>query len=195
MFVLTIDQRDSRMGPDLAPETEEMLNRDLGDLLVRPFERTVGDELQAVTEQPRAVSDLVRRLAEAGRWWIGVGIGAGELGETSRLSRGPAFVNARHAVEAAKGSSGPVAVRAADAAAGRHAETALAALYEVVAERSAKMHEVAALRRAGRSGAEIADHLSISRQAVSERLRRGRVAREEGMAELAEHLLAEADAG
>ena len=50
--VLTVDQRDSRTGPDLVPATLEAL-ADSGAL--RPFERTAGDEIQGVVDDPQVV--------------------------------------------------------------------------------------------------------------------------------------------
>ncbi|GAA2520997.1 hypothetical protein [Rarobacter incanus] len=136
MFVLTIDQDRSRASVDRVPELVEQLaalagakgQRAVGadpgacksrmiDGWLLPPERTVGDELQAVTPSPRIVVDAVRLALRSGHWQIGIGIGAiEETGAgTSREARGPAFLAARKAVERARGRRipQPVAVESA----------------------------------------------------------------------------------
>ena len=74
MFVLTVDQRHSRRTSDRV----EALLRDLADRsgdLERRFERTAGDEVQAVVSRPEVVADLVLGLVRDRVWSVGVGIG------------------------------------------------------------------------------------------------------------------------
>ena len=54
MFVMTVDQRGSRTGPDMVPQTLDRLAEILtGDRApVAGFERTAGDEIQGVLENP-----------------------------------------------------------------------------------------------------------------------------------------------
>mgnify|MGYP003288892853 CR=1 FL=1 len=42
---------------------------------VRPFERTAGDEVQGLVEDPGQVSDLIVHALRERRWWIGIGVG------------------------------------------------------------------------------------------------------------------------
>ena len=60
MFAMIVDQVGSRSGPDLVPLALAALSRlDL----VLPFERTAGDELQGLTDDPAAVvADRLERL-------------------------------------------------------------------------------------------------------------------------------------
>src|SRR3712207_894415 len=102
MFVLTVDQRGSRREPDRVAEALDglaQLHRPL-----RAFERTAGDEFQGLLDDPAQVVDVVLTLVRAGGWSIGVGTGEIEepLPPSIREGRGPAFIFARNAVEAAK---------------------------------------------------------------------------------------------
>lgn len=113
MFVLTIDQKDSRAGADLV----DALLAELADIEVAvPFERTVGDEIQGVISDPDALVSAVLIALRAGEWHIGIGIGAidSPLPNSTREGRGPAFILAREAVDAAKSSRISVAVRAGE---------------------------------------------------------------------------------
>ena len=74
--------------------------------MLRPFERTAGDEFQGVLDHPAALAAVVERLLREGGWNIGIGIGEVEepLPENARAGRGPAYLHAREAVTAAKSS-------------------------------------------------------------------------------------------
>ncbi|MGB8384109.1 MAG: hypothetical protein WCG47_23180, partial [Dermatophilaceae bacterium] len=138
MYVVTADQIRSRTGKDRVPSALQALG------LVEPgpmraFERTAGDEIQGVTDNPDTVVRLVERLIRDGCWRIGIGVGPVELPlpPTTRAGRGPAFGAARVAIEAAHPRPGQLAVRlgsdpdlsAADRRRrGRHAEYAEGAL-------------------------------------------------------------------
>ena len=113
MYVLTIDQHRSRRGDDLVPG---MLDGLAGIPTVLPFERTVGDEVQGLLDDPAAVLDAVLLVLRDGNWSVGLGIGPVEapLPASVREARGPALLDAREAVEAAK-SAGEVRVAAAAA--------------------------------------------------------------------------------
>lgn len=52
MYVVTADQRDSRSGPDLVPTALADLATVRHGAPIRPFERTVGDEIQALFDEP-----------------------------------------------------------------------------------------------------------------------------------------------
>ncbi|MFN3600596.1 MAG: hypothetical protein ACK4UY_04315 [Dietzia sp.] len=120
MYVVTIDQRGSRVAEDLVPG----LLRTLADVpCAAAFERTAGDEVQGLLTDAAAVRSALLVALRGGEWHCGVG--AGEVDDDSyasgtRAGRGPAYLAARDAVEAAKGLSGSVAVRV-PAAAGQDA--------------------------------------------------------------------------
>ena len=70
--VLTVDQRGSRTSPDLVPGALAAL----ADVpLLRPFERTAGDEFQGVVDDPASLARVAERLLREDRWNIGIGIG------------------------------------------------------------------------------------------------------------------------
>lgn len=113
--VITADQRRSRRSRDAVPAalTRIGTGTPLGSVL--PFERTVGDELQGVVSRGRDAVDVVTKLVRLGGWRMGLGIGGVELplpGST-REARGPAFIAARTAIEAARRSPVDLALRVA----------------------------------------------------------------------------------
>jgi hypothetical protein len=168
LFVLTADQRSSRLGPDRV----EALLVDLADLdVVRPFERTAGDEVQGVLTDPTAVVDLVLRLARTRHWSVGVGAGAVRepLPSSTRAGAGPAFEHARDAVERAKRSAPHVAVSGDDPVAAAHAEAVLRLLADLVQRRSGPGEVVVERLRSGRTQTDLAAELGITKQAVSQR--------------------------
>lgn len=166
-LVLTVDQRDSRHSEDRIPETLERL-APVPTLL--PFERTAGDELQGVLDDPDAAMAAVGELLRADKWYVGIGVGRVEepLPEHSRAGRGPAFLQARSAVTGAKTSPWHVRV-AADHWAGRALESTLWLWAAVLARRTARGWEVADLVAEGLSYAEAGKRLGISQSAVSQR--------------------------
>src|SRR6188768_4305479 len=101
--VLTIDQRGS--SHDTATDQVPATLLALADVeMLRPFERTAGDEFQGVLDQPAALAAVVERLLREESWNVGIGIGEVEepLPESTRAGRGPAYLHAREAVTAAK---------------------------------------------------------------------------------------------
>lgn len=114
MFVVMADQDRSRV---IGDRVEELLTdldaRGLAGAGVFPFDRTVGDEVQALYPDGAEgeVLTVVLHLLRLRDWAVGIGVGAvTDLRETSRASSGPAYVAAREAVERAKGRPVPVAV-------------------------------------------------------------------------------------
>lgn len=177
MYVMTVDQRGSTEHGVRVPELLDALRRRTdrtgGAGIVLPFERTVGDEVQAVLDRADVVVDLSLYLQRLGGWSVGIGIGAVDrpLAESARASSGPAFVAAREAVERARvrGVPVPLAVDGPDPDAAREAEAVLQLLAAVVRRRSpAGWEAVDAL--AGRTQRDVAASLGITAQAVSQRL-------------------------
>ena len=172
-YVLTVDQRASRRNADRVPEALALLGGTVTPLL--GFERTAGDEFQGVLAEPEDVVGVVLRLVRHGGWSIGIGAGAVQtpLPRSTRAGSGQAFLSARRAVEAAKQRPTRLAVRGAAPAEASDAQAVLSALAVVVERRSAQAWEAIALVDAGRTQAEAAGELGISRQAVGQRLGAG----------------------
>ena len=165
--VLTIDQRGSTGGSDRVPATLASL-ADVG--MLRPFERTAGDEFQGVLVDPAALATVVERLLREDGWSIGIGFGEVEepLPDSTRAGRGPAYVSARTAVTSAK--SAPWRLRVAgDDPAVRALETTLWLWAAVLNRRTARGWEVADLVDAGASYDEAAKRLGVTQSAISQR--------------------------
>jgi len=172
-YVLTVDQRASRRSPDRVADVLAMLNGDVPTVL--GFERTAGDEFQGVLAAPGDVVDVVVRLSRLGGWSIGIGAGPVQtpLPQTTRAAAGAAFLSARRAVDAAKQRPARVAVRGAVPGDAGDAQAVLSALAVVVQRRSQQAWEAITLVDAGRTQADAATTLGISRQAVGQRLAAG----------------------
>jgi hypothetical protein len=172
-YVLTVDQRASRRSPDRVPEVLRRLNSDVPTVL--GFERTAGDEFQGVLADPDTVVEVVLQLVRAGTWSIGVGAGPVQtpLPQSTRAGAGPAFLSARRAVDAAKQRPARLAVRGAVPVDAGDAQAVLTALAVVVERRSDQAWEAIALVGSGRTQADAATELGISRQAVGQRLAAG----------------------
>lgn len=104
MYVLTVDQVDSQNRADRVEVTVRDIGHRFGALLLSRPERTAGDEFQVATERGHAALDLALELVRAGDWSVGLGVGDVRTpsGSSVRAMSGPAFVNAREAVTAAK---------------------------------------------------------------------------------------------
>jgi hypothetical protein len=172
-YVLTVDQRASRRSPDRVPEVLRRLNGAVPTLL--GFERTAGDEFQGLLAEPDDVVEVVLHLVRSGNWSIGVGAGPVQtpLPQSTRAGAGPAFLSARRAVDAAKQRPTRLAVRGVAPADAGDAQAVLSALAVIVDRRSDQAWEAIALVGAGRTQAEAATELGISRQAVGQRLTAG----------------------
>ncbi|SDS44722.1 hypothetical protein SAMN04489752_1735 [Brevibacterium siliguriense] len=175
MFVLTIDQQDSRSTADAVPRILDVLTPI--DTVV-PFARTIGDEVQGVLDAPDAVAEAVRRIAIDSDWHIGIGIGEVErpLPESTTEGRGAAFYAARQAVEAAKSAPAHLVVSADSD--GEHrglAEAALRLLVSTLSELRSHSRGYVGLRldNPDATQAEIAAEFDVSQQAVSRVLAAG----------------------
>ena len=186
--VLTVDQRGSRSLPDLVPATIEAL---AGADLLRPFERTAGDEFQGVLDEPAALPRVVERLLREDAWNIGIGIGTVDepLPDTTRAGRGAAYVHARHAVTAAKNSPWHLRV-AGDDPGVRALETTLWLWAAVLARRTERGWEVADLVDQDLSYEEAGRRLGISQSAVSQRAQAAGIVEGRRARELATELAA-----
>lgn len=172
VFVLTVDQRGSRSSTDVVPELLNTLNRrPRRTSLLRKFERTAGDEVQGVLSEARATIDVIVQLLRADRWYIGLGVGAVDepLPRSTRAGSGPAFVNAREAVNRAKSSPHPVNVIGTDAHAAEQVESVLWLMSSVLRRRSERGWAVADLLAEGLTRREIGVKLGISQSAVTQR--------------------------
>lgn len=182
MFVMTIDQKDSRKTPDRVPG----LLRHLDGLdLELPFERTVGDEVQAAASSAAVVVDAALQVLRLGGWSVGIGAGVVDLPlpASSREAGGDAFIAARTAVDRAKktGDRPPLAVAVAEpapesgaAAAASDAEAVLVLIARLVRDRTEAewriLEHVEPLKWGAQTAA--ARKLGISSQAVSNAVQR-----------------------
>ena len=206
MFVVTADQVDSRREADRVPEALTLL-AGVRPRAANPFERTAGDEIQGVTDDPADLLDIVTSLIRADRWRLGIGIGPVDLPlpVSPRAGRGPAFIAARAAVSAAHPATGQLAVRfgatpeldphlrAVRERHTRYAESALLLLARLLRGRTAEGWEVTDLLADGLTQKEAAARLGVSPSAVSQRVRRSGWSEQVGAVELVQHLLSVAD--
>lgn len=201
--VVNVDQRRSRSSPDLVPD---LLSRLESLETALPPERTAGDEVQLITRSANTVVTVLEEAARGGAWRVGVGLGPVEtpLPQTVRASRGPAFVAAREAVDAAHTSPSGLAfvmgedpsgnVGGADYACRQRvqeAATVAALLHHLWSRRTKEGWDVVDNVRSSGSGRAAAAALGISASAVSQRLRTAGWQPGEQGRELLEQVLAE----
>lgn len=205
MFVLVADQVASRDGDDRVPDALADLDRALAGRVVLPFERTAGDEIQGLCDDPSAVVDAVCQLTRLGGWRIGIGAGEVEapLPASTREARGGAYLAAREAIGTARSSptelglalSGPAGIVTAggygdQAPEVADAETALWLVRGVLERRSKEGWELVDLLDQGLTNAQAAAALEISPSAASQRLSRAHRTEAVRGARLATRLLA-----
>ncbi len=200
--VVTADQRNSRRAEDRVPVALEALAAVDRDRLALPFERTVGDEIQALTGDPGVVVDVVLALTRLTDWHIGIGLGPVDqpLPRSTREARGTAYLAARTAVDEARAAPSNLRLAAAETVSAgpygetavRRAEAALVMLRALVARRTEQGWEVIDMLDATGSGQGAAQRLGVSPSAVSQRAARAARAESRLGAALARSLLAEA---
>jgi len=196
VFVLTLDQRHSRTGPDRVPELLAALS---GVPTVAAFERTAGDEVQALLDEPAAVRQALLAALRLDGWHCGLGVGGVEEGswaEGTRSGRGPAYLAAREAVEASAADGTPVAVRVPDGSekdAARWAsdtEAVWTLVAELVTTRTDAQWRVVDAVDAADTQAAAAETLDVRPTSVAGALRRARVREERAAHPVLDRLLA-----
>ena len=75
VVVVTMDQRESRGRGDLVETAAGELSDRHRQSLALPFERTAGDEMQAVAREASWLVDFLLDATRDGEWWIGVALG------------------------------------------------------------------------------------------------------------------------
>jgi hypothetical protein len=181
MYVLTINQRDSREVGDLVPELTKAL-RHLPAAI--GFQRSVGDEAIGVVEDAKTAIDAALIALRSRRWHVGIGVGEirqplpEEIGE----AEGFGLVYARRAVDRARktGERVPLAVEGPDAEVAAEAEAVLRLIGQIVATRTEAEWKVLDLLTPGARGQQkfIAEVLCITTQAVSKAVVRSHWAEE-----------------
>lgn len=187
--VLTVDQRSSRTSRDRVPEALEAL-ADVA--LLRPLERTVGDEFQGVLNDPADLARVAELLLREDAWNIGIGFGSVDepLPDHARAGRGAAYLHARDAVTAAKNSPWHLRVAGDDPGA-RALETTLWLWAAVLSRRTKGGWDVADLVDEGLSYDQAGRRLGISQSAVSQRAQAAGIVEGRRARELATHLTAD----
>jgi hypothetical protein len=189
--VLTVDQRASRSQADAVPDLLALLPPGPGFL--RPFQRTVGDEVQAVLLDADSVVATVGTLLRDGGWWVGLGIGPVEepLPPDARAGRGAAYLRARDAVTRAKTTPHRIVVVGGDDYRAEQLETVLWLWAGLLERRTDRGWEVADALGDGVSHAEAGRRLGISQSAVTQRTQAAGLVDERRARRLATQLLAE----
>ncbi len=170
LFVVTINQRDSREVGDLVPE----LLREFRFIdAVVPFQRSVGDELQGVVAGAATAVDVALKAIRHRRWHVGIGVGELLSPVPDRIldAEGYGLVYSRRAVNRAQktGERIPLAVEGPDSEVAAEAEAVLRLLGQIVYTRTDAEWNVLDLLTPGARGQQklIAQELGITTQAVS----------------------------
>lgn len=175
MFVLTVDQVGSSGDRDRIPDLFALIDGlESGCAPVRPFQRTAGDEAQAVFDDPAAALVTALTLVRTGHWYVGIGEGAVNvpLPAETRAGAGPAFENARRAVERAKKTKGRCCF-VGSAKVAPLVDRALQLLARLEIDRQETRQKAGEMACQGLSQKQIAEKLGISQSAVSQRLSEG----------------------
>lgn len=170
MFVLTINQRDSREAGDRVEDLIRAL--DPVPALV-PFQRSFGDEAIGVLTDPAHVVDAALTALRQHRWHVGIGVGPVQLPFPASISDAEGFglVYARRAVNRAQktGERIPLAIDGPDADVAAEAEAIARLVGQIVTTRTEAEWSVLDLMIPGVRGQQktIAAELGITTQAVS----------------------------
>jgi hypothetical protein len=170
-LVAILDGRSSRTST--TAQVRELLAELREGPVTAEFERTLGDELQAIVADPRELP-LILEACVRHNCWLGVGIGPiEERGGSVLDSTGTAFRLARRAVEQAKRTPTGTSVVGADDWSAL-LDDAVVLYASVLRERTEDGWEAVLLHHAGLRATEIAERLEITPQAASKRLRTAR---------------------
>lgn len=170
LFVVTINQRDSREVGDLVPELLREFR--FVDAVV-PFQRSVGDELQGVVGSAQSAVDVALKAIRFRRWHVGIGVGEVHSPVPERITEaeGYGLVYSRRAVNRAQktGERIPLAIEGPDSDVAAEAEAVLRLLGQIVYTRTDAEWNVLDLMTPGARGQQklIAAELGITTQAVS----------------------------
>ena len=186
--VLTVDQRSSRAAADAVPA---LLGRLAPVATLRPFQRTAGDEVQAVLDDADAVVAALRTILRDSGWHVGVGVGPVDepLPPETRAGNGPAYREAREAVTPAKSAPHRHGVVGADAYAAEQLETVLGLWAGLLERRTDRGWEVVDALDEGLSHAQAGQRLGISQSAVTQRTQAAGLSDERRARRLATQLL------
>jgi hypothetical protein len=188
--VILLDQKRSRRSSDLVQVWLEDLNSASTLRFLLPPERTAGDEMQALTDQPETLTHIALRALQSSQWWLGVGIGdvATPLPGTVREGRGEAFMLARRALIMAK-KKRAVGLRVlAQYGDATDLEAGLRLMRVLYERRSPRAQLIAELHLAGLSTVEIGRKLGVSQQAAAKQVYGSHAFEELGGRALALHL-------
>lgn len=172
MFVLTIDQKASRQSEDRVPWLLHQFQR---FPTLTPFQRSAGDEVQGVLDDPQSVVEVLVLLMHDRGWHCGLGIGPGSFLNQSvpvaAEGTGEAFYIARDAVEQSKKQKQAIVLNAsAESLNVLLARTLLHTLQIIYNARTPRQQEViAAYKNFGRMDM-VAQELGVSASAISQSL-------------------------
>jgi len=170
MFVITVDQVDSRSTPDAVTAALGTLTATLGERLLLPAERTAGDEFQLLLADAPATLATALELTRTGRWSVGCGVGEVRepLPTSIREATGDAFIAARDAVDRAKKRASRFAVSATAAPeSAARVEALVDLLLTTRARRTPEGWELYDLVATGLTQSAAATRLGITPQAAS----------------------------
>ena len=178
VFVVTVDQVDSRSHDDLVGRAVREVTVKHAKTLALPAERTAGDEFQVAVGDAGVVLDIVLGLTRE-RWWsVGVGVGGVRhpLPASTREATGDAYYAARTAVERAKKAPTRFALETvADAAEAAELAGDCEALIDLLLalreRRTDGGWEIADLLASGMSQKQAAEALGITASAASLRIK------------------------
>lgn len=193
LAVLTVDQRDSRLGRDEVPALlERLASEEQTAPPLRAFQRTAGDEVQAVHDDAEAAVAALAAILRAGGWSVGLGVGPVDepLPDDARAGRGPAYVYAREAVTRAKSAPHRLGVVGADDYRAEQLETVLWLWAGILERRTPRGWEVHDALADGLSYAEAGRRLGITQSAVTQRAQAAGLVDERRARRLATDLLA-----
>lgn len=182
VFVITADQRGSRISDDLVPRALEIVRAAAPDAPVLGPERTIGDEIQVAVADADAALAIILALSRSQRWSIGLGIGDVEepYPASIRAARGSAFIRARDAVGDAKRAPGRLSIAPDASPHASDAQALIRLLIDVRDRRTDEGWEVYDLLAQGMTQRDAAQALGVTAAAVSLRARAAGLRIEEG---------------